>query len=148
MDRRLGRVQLQHQCSQHPQPPASQCSLHQTVAAPEDDGCCDGSDGELCQYQGDTILYTFVIRIKIIKSESTSVVLHHTKAHLKPAMEGAAFPTHQDYHYFPYKHDSMMAMFVHLDDTDQSNGGLGIFPGSHHQGPQVDKISRMMMKSY
>ena len=54
MDRRLGRVQLQHQCSQHPQPPASQCSLHQTVAAPEDDGCCDGSDGELCQYPGES----------------------------------------------------------------------------------------------
>ena len=32
-----------------------------------------------------------------------------------------------------------MAVFVHLDDTDQSNGGLGVFPGSHLQGPQVEK---------
>ena len=66
-----------------------------------------------------------------------SVILHHTKAHLKPAKEGAPFPTHQDYHYFPYNHDSMMAIFVHLDDTDPTNGGLGVFPGSHLQGPQV-----------
>ena len=66
-----------------------------------------------------------------------SVVLHHTKAHLKPAGEGAPFPTHQDYHYFPYQHHSMMAVFVHLDHTDPTNGGLGVFPGSHLQGPQV-----------
>ena len=45
----------------------------------------------------------------------------------------------KDYHYFPYKQHSMMAVFVHLDDTDQSNGGLGVFPGSHLQGPQVEK---------
>ena len=45
----------------------------------------------------------------------------------------------KDYHYFPYKEHSMMAVFVHLDDTDQSNGGLGVFPGSHLQGPQVEK---------
>ena len=66
------------------------------------------------------------------------MVLHHTKAHLKPAREGAPFPTHQDYHYFPYRHHSMMAIFVHLDDTEPSKGGLAIFPGSHHQGPQQD----------
>ena len=70
--------------------------------------------------------------------EEPSVVLHHTKAHLKPAREGAAFPTHQDYHYFPYKHHSMMAVFIHLDDTDPTNGGLGVFPGSHLTGPQED----------
>ena len=46
----------------------------------------------------------------------------------------------QDYHYFPYKHHSMMAIFVHLDDTDPSNGGLGVFPGSHLKGPQVKKF--------
>ena len=68
-------------------------------------------------------------------------MLHHTKAHLKPAKEGAPFPTHQDYHYFPYKQHSMMAIFIHLDDTDPGNGGLGIFPGSHHQGPQQDVSS-------
>ena len=34
-----------------------------------------------------------------------------------------------------------MAIFVHLDDTDPSNGGLGIFPGSHLKGPQVNNPS-------
>jgi len=67
-----------------------------------------------------------------------SVVLHHTKAHLKPPKDGAPFPTHQDYHYFPYKEHSMLAIFIHLDDTDPNNGGLGVFPGSHKLGPQPD----------
>ena len=31
----------------------------------------------------------------------------------------------------------MLAIFIHLDDTDPSNGGLGVFPGSHLRGPQV-----------
>ena len=31
----------------------------------------------------------------------------------------------------------MLAIFIHLDDTDPSNGGLGVFPGSHLKGPQV-----------
>ena len=77
-----------------------------------------------------------------------SVVLHHTKAHLKPAKDGAPFPTHQDYHYFPYKYHSMMAIFVHLDDTDPSNGGLGVFPGSHLHGPQVEDISNKNNQGY
>jgi phytanoyl-CoA hydroxylase len=67
-----------------------------------------------------------------------SVVLHHTKAHMKPPKDGSPFPTHQDYHYFPYKKHSMLAVLIHLDDTDSENGGLGVFPGSHKQGPQTD----------
>jgi len=66
------------------------------------------------------------------------VVLHHTKAHLKPPRQGAAFPTHQDYHYFPFRDHSMLAVFVHLDAADPSNGGLVVFPGSHKAGPQAD----------
>lgn len=38
----------------------------------------------------------------------------------------------QDYHYFPYKNDSMVAVFIHLDDTDSDNGGLAIYPGTIH----------------
>ena len=73
--------------------------------------------------------------------ESENIVLHHTKAHLKPPEQGAPFPMHQDYHYFPYKDHSMVAIFIHLDDTSPENGGLAIFPGSHKQGPlQVQYI--------
>ena len=56
------------------------------------------------------------------------------KAHLKPPENGAPFPMHQDYHYFPYEKDSMLAIFIHLDDTDPENGGLAVFPGSHKLG--------------
>ena len=30
---------------------------------------------------------------------------------------------YQDYHYFPYKNHSMLAVFIHLDDTEPENGG-------------------------
>lgn len=30
----------------------------------------------------------------------------------------------------------MVAVFIHLDDSDIENGGLAIFPGSHKLGPQ------------
>lgn len=71
-------------------------------------------------------------------TNSSNVLLHHTKAHTKPSKIGAAFPPHQDYQYFPYAQDSMVAIFVHLDDTDQRNGGLAIWPGSHLEGAQYD----------
>ncbi|XP_037051169.1 phytanoyl-CoA dioxygenase, peroxisomal-like [Bradysia coprophila] len=67
---------------------------------------------------------------------SPNVLLHHTKAHVKPPGVGAPYPTHQDYHYFPFKNDSMVAAFIHFDDSDVENGGLAVFPGSHKLGPQ------------
>ena len=67
------------------------------------------------------------------------ILLHHTKAHLKPPGTGAPFPMHQDYGYFPFKNDSMVAAFVHLDDSDPNNGGLAVYPGSHKHGPLEDK---------
>jgi len=70
---------------------------------------------------------------------SPNVLLHHTKAHVKPPGIGAPFPTHQDYHYFPFKRDSMIAIFIHLDDSSPANGGLAVFPGSHKLGPQENK---------
>jgi len=33
----------------------------------------------------------------------------------------------------------MVAVFIHLDDSDPENGGLAIFPGSHKLGPQENK---------
>ena len=58
--------------------------------------------------------------------ETPNILLHHTKAHLKPPGKGAPFPMHQDYHYFPYEKDSMVAVFLHLDDTTAENGGLSL----------------------
>ncbi|XP_047997298.1 probable alpha-ketoglutarate-dependent hypophosphite dioxygenase [Leguminivora glycinivorella] len=44
----------------------------------------------------------------------------------------------QDYHYFPFKNDSMTAAFINFDDADPENGGLCIYPGSHELGPLKD----------
>jgi len=67
-----------------------------------------------------------------------NILLHHTKAHTKPPGKGSPFPMHQDYHYFPFKNDSMMAIFLNLDDSGPENGGLCVYPGSHLLGPQKD----------
>jgi len=70
-----------------------------------------------------------------------SIVLHHTKAHTKPPLDGTSFPAHQDYHYFPHSSHSMLAVFICLDSMDPKNGGLAVFPGSHLEGPLKDVCS-------
>lgn len=48
---------------------------------------------------------------------------------------------HQDRPYFPFKNDSMVAAFIHLDDSDLGNGGLSIVPGSHRLGQLPTRAS-------
>lgn len=98
---------------------------------------------------------------------SPNVLLHHTKAHIKPPEKGTAYPAHQvyrfssyfvfilnywqrnyevtfvilkiqDYHYFPFENHTMVAAFVHMDDSDKENGCLMVYPGSHKLGPLTD----------
>ncbi|XP_058802893.1 phytanoyl-CoA dioxygenase, peroxisomal-like [Phymastichus coffea] len=64
-----------------------------------------------------------------------NILLHHNKAHIKPPEKGAPYLMHQDYPYFPFKKHSMVAVFVHMDDTTPENGGLCVYPGSHKLGP-------------
>ena len=64
-----------------------------------------------------------------------NVQLHHTKMLVKPPEQGAPFPMHQDYPYFPHEQHSVLAASVHLDDTDEENGCLHVVPGSHRLGP-------------
>lgn len=70
-----------------------------------------------------------------------NVQLHHSKMLVKPPENGAAFPMHQDYPYFPHEKHTMLAASVHLDDADVDNGCLHVIPGSHRQGamPHVGK---------
>ncbi|ANE48352.1 phytanoyl-CoA dioxygenase [Paenibacillus swuensis] len=63
-----------------------------------------------------------------------NVQLHHSKMLVKPPENGAAFPMHQDYPYFPHENHSMLAASVHLDRADEENGCLRVIPGSHRQG--------------
>jgi phytanoyl-CoA hydroxylase len=62
------------------------------------------------------------------------VVLHHTKLFQKPPREGAPFPVHQDWWYFPTQNDSMVAATIFLGDADEFTGGMRLFPGSHKLG--------------
>ena len=64
-----------------------------------------------------------------------NVQLHHSKMLVKPPEQGAPFPMHQDYPYFPHERHSVLAASVHLDDTDEENGCLHVIPGSHRLGP-------------
>ena len=63
-----------------------------------------------------------------------NVQLHHSKMLVKPPENGAAFPMHQDYPYFPHEKHTMLAASVHLDRADEENGCLRVIPGSHKQG--------------
>ncbi|WP_211748679.1 phytanoyl-CoA dioxygenase family protein [Paenibacillus sp. Marseille-Q4541] len=63
-----------------------------------------------------------------------NVQLHHSKMLVKPPTNGAAFPMHQDYPYFPHRDHTMLAASIHLDDADMDNGCLCVIPGSHQQG--------------
>lgn len=64
-----------------------------------------------------------------------NVQLHHSKMLVKPPENGAAFPMHQDYPYFPHAHHTMTAASIHLDDANIDNGCLYVVPGSHKRGP-------------
>lgn len=64
-----------------------------------------------------------------------NVQLHHSKMLVKPPEQGAPFPMHQDYPFFPHERHTMLAASVHLDDTDEENGCLHVVPGSHKLGP-------------
>lgn len=64
-----------------------------------------------------------------------NVQLHHSKMLVKPPENGAAFPMHQDYPYFPHRDHTMLAASMHLDDADMENGCLCVVPGSHKDGP-------------
>jgi ectoine hydroxylase-related dioxygenase (phytanoyl-CoA dioxygenase family) len=62
------------------------------------------------------------------------IQLHHTLMHAKPPRQGAAFPLHQDYDYFPHRLDTMLAATLYLDDADRENGCFCVIPGSHRRG--------------
>ena len=66
------------------------------------------------------------------------IVLHHTKLFEKAPKNGAAFPLHQDWSYFPTDHNSMIAAVIHLSDSNEEMGCVRIIPGSHNLGKVED----------
>jgi len=63
-----------------------------------------------------------------------NVVLHHSKLFQKPAEQGAPFPMHQDWGYFPTLKDTMMAGIIHVSEATDEMGCLRVYPGSHKLG--------------
>ena len=66
------------------------------------------------------------------------IVLHHTKLFLKPAGRGAAFPPHQDHSYFPTHIDTMFAAVLYLSPSNEDNGCVRVWPGTHKLGALPD----------
>ncbi len=64
-----------------------------------------------------------------------NIQLHHTKLLAKPPQKGGGFPMHQDYPYFPHEKHTMLAVSIYLDDADEENGCIVVYPGSHKLGP-------------
>jgi phytanoyl-CoA hydroxylase len=62
------------------------------------------------------------------------IVLHHSKLFQKPAENGAPFPMHQDWDYFPTLKDSMIAGIIHVSRATDEMGCLRIYPGTHKLG--------------
>ena len=70
------------------------------------------------------------------------IVLHHSKLFQKPAENGAPFPMHQDWPYFPTLNDTMMAGIIHVSDATDEMGCLRVYPGSHRLGRIADANGR------
>ena len=60
--------------------------------------------------------------------------LQTTKLNMKSAGYGAAVEWHQDWAFYPYTNDDVLAVGLIIDDMDLGNGPLMVFPGTHRQG--------------
>ena len=66
-----------------------------------------------------------------------SIRLQNSKLNLKSAGYGAAVEWHQDWAYYPYTNDDVLAVGVLLDEFAEDNGAMMVIPGSH-RGPVHD----------
>ncbi len=60
--------------------------------------------------------------------------LQTSKLNMKSAGYGAAVEWHQDWAFYPYTNDDVLAVGLIIDDMVEENGPLMVFPGSH-KGP-------------
>ena len=63
--------------------------------------------------------------------------LQTSKLNMKSAGFGAAVEWHQDWAFYPYTNDDVLAVGLIIDDMTEENGPLMVFPGSH-KGPVHD----------
>jgi len=69
-----------------------------------------------------------------------NIRLQTSKLNLKSAGYGAPVEWHQDWAYYPYTNQDVLALGVLLDDFTEDNGAMMVVPGSH-QGPIHDHHS-------
>ena len=65
------------------------------------------------------------------------VYIHHCKVNMKAAIEGSAWPWHQDFgtwHLDGIEEPSLATFLVMLDEATEMNGCLYFLPGSHRAG--------------
>ena len=60
--------------------------------------------------------------------------LQTTKLNMKSAGYGAAVEWHQDWAFYPYTNDDVLAVGLIIDDMGPENGPLMVFPGTHKAG--------------
>jgi len=60
--------------------------------------------------------------------------LQTSKLNMKSAGYGAAVEWHQDWAFYPYTNDDVLAVGLIIDDMGRENGPLMVFPGTH-KGP-------------
>ena len=60
--------------------------------------------------------------------------LQTTKLNMKSAGFGAAVEWHQDWAFYPYTNDDVLAVGLIIDDMGLENGPLMVFPGTHKMG--------------
>ncbi len=65
------------------------------------------------------------------------VRLQTTKLNMKSAGYGAAVEWHQDWAFYPYTNDDVLAVGLIIDDMEDENGPLMVFPGTH-RGPVLN----------
>ncbi|MEM7686706.1 MAG: phytanoyl-CoA dioxygenase family protein, partial [Pseudomonadota bacterium] len=63
--------------------------------------------------------------------------LQTSKLNMKSAGFGAAVEWHQDWAFYPYTNDDVLAVGLIIDDMTEENGPLMVYPGSH-KGPVHD----------
>ena len=69
-----------------------------------------------------------------------ALYLHHSKANLKVAIQGSAWPWHQDFgtwHLDGIERPAMTTVMLMLDDSTEMNGCLYFLPGSHRANRQA-----------
>lgn len=63
-----------------------------------------------------------------------------SKLNMKSAQYGAPVEWHQDWGFYPYTNEDLLAIGIMLDDVTAANGPLQVIPGSH-RGPIYDHRS-------